>query len=697
MLNHLLLIYGDNVQVSHDQGLRPRKNTTVMHKKGHRHIPLKEERMSLTTLMNPLEINHMQLKNRIMFPPMTTGYEARDGSITQQSINFYRRVAQGGASYIVLGDVAPVYTISPTPKLVTDEQIPSFAALADALHEFDCKLGIQVFHPEYDTVAVAELFRQGDMAGARAKLHHDMSHYINEVSAQRLGEILDSIKALAARATKAGVDAIEVHGDRLIGSLCSTLINQRTDEYGGSFENRTRFARAVVHAIREGSPDICIDYKLPIVTENPQIGRGGLFIDEAVKLAKLLEEDGVDTFHVAQANHTGNLNDTIPAMGTRPACFMEPYARRIKEAVSVPVSTVGRILTPEQGAELIESGACDYIGLGRPMLCDPDYANKVAENQTELIRPCMMCNRGCTDAIASRRFISCVLNAEGGYEYQRTIQPVKQQRNIIVVGGGPAGMEAARVAALRGNHVTLFEQSDHLGGQLGIACTPPRKKEMSRVVAWYSRSLEAAGVEVKLNTAADAEMLVGQSPDEVIVAVGGRNAEPHIEGADLPHVISAWDLLAGNAAPTGRTIVIGGGLVGAETAEFIAQNHPDCEVSIVEMTGQIAAEESSTIKPVMMQDFADHKVALYTDTKVERIKPGQIIASRKNTDDDSSESTQITLPCDSVVMAIGTMPAEFDVSALESANITVRRIGDCNGKTADINRAVEEGYLAATA
>ena len=274
--------------------------------------------MALQTLLEPLEINHMTLKNRIMFPPMTTGYEARDGSITEQSINFYKRVAEGGASYIVLGDVTPVHTISPTPKLVTDEQIPSFKALADALHEFGCKLGLQVFHPEYDTVAVAELFAKGDMAGARAKLHHDMQHYINEVTGERLQEILVHITALARRATQAGADAIEVHGDRLVGSLCSPLINQRTDEYGGSFENRTRFARAVVRAIREGSPDICIDYKLPIITENPQLGRGGLFIDEAVELAKLLEADGVDTFHVGQANHTGNLNDTIPPWARAP-------------------------------------------------------------------------------------------------------------------------------------------------------------------------------------------------------------------------------------------------------------------------------------------------------------------------------------------------------------------------------------------
>lgn len=675
-------------------------------------------------LMQPLEINHMRLKNRIMFPPMTTGYEARDGSITEQSINFYKRVAEGGAAYIVLGDVTPVHTISPTPKLVTDEQIPSFAALADALHEFDCKLGLQVFHPEYDTVAVAELFAKGDMAGARAKLHHDMAHYVNEVSAERLGEILGSITALARRAAAAGADAIEVHGDRLVGSLCSPLINERDDEYGGSFDNRTRFAREVVRAIRAGSPDICIDYKLPIITENPQIGRGGLFIDEAVTLAKLLVEDGVDTFHVGQANHTGNLNDTIPAMGTRPDCFMEPYSRRVKEAVDVPVSTVGAIPDADAAARLIASGACDYVGLGRPILCDPDYANKVADGRANLIRPCIMCNRGCTDAIASRRFISCVLNAQNGYEYQRVIGKTEAPKRIAVVGGGPAGMEAARIAALRGHDVTLFERADRLGGQLDIASVPPRKGTMRRIEQWYARALDAAGADVRLNTEVTPDMLADGRFDEVIVAVGGRNATPPIPGTDLPHVMDAWRVLAGEQRPHGRTVIIGGGLVGAETAELIAQDDYGCDVTVVEMMGQIAAEESSTIKPIMMEDFATHHVTLLTNTKVERVTehaveavetinppapagrpgapgarpaggaPGQAAEASGAPE---PQTRPVTIPCDCVILALGTAPLPFDTTALDAAGITVTRVGDCNGRAADINRAVEEGYLAAVA
>lgn len=304
---------------------------------------------------------------------------------------------------------------------------------------------------------------------------------------------------------------------------------------------------------------------------------------------------------------------------------MAPYARRVKEAVSVPVSTVGRIMTPEDGARLIEEGVCDFIGLGRPILCDPDYANKVAAGQADLIRPCIMCNHGCTDAIASRRFISCVLNPENGYEYKRVITPAETPRKITVVGGGPAGMEAARVAALRGHDVTLYEKTDHLGGQLGIAAVPPRKDEMNRAIHWYERAVAAAGVNVVFDTEATPDRLIADGADEVIVAVGGRCATPPIEGVDMPHVMDSWKVLAGEQHPRGRVVVIGGGLVGAETAEYIAQG--DCEVTIVEMMGQIATEESSTVKPFIMEDFTAHNVVVKTNTKVDRITADAVEAT----------------------------------------------------------------------
>ena len=663
-----------------------------------------------SALLQPIQVGNLRLKNRIMFPPLTTGYEERDGSIGERSLAFYERLAKGGTGYVVIGDVAPVMTASPTPKLCDDRQIPTFKRLADTLHKYDCKVALQIFHPEYDVPEVGRLIRLAQMAAkegmeakakgdmvtfgakmkesqefgkqAHGKIAHDMKFFIQEVTPEQLAQIKGYIAEASRRAQEAGIDAIEVHGDRLLGSLCSRLMNFRTDEYGGSFENRVRYALEVVAAIKEAAPKLMIEYKLPIITRNPDgsdRGKGGLHPEDAVEFARLLEKAGVHMIQVAQANHTGNMADTIPPMGTREENWVLPTTRAVKAAVSIPVATVGKVLTVENGEKLLADGDADIIAYGRSLLCDPDIAIKAESG--EPIRLCLNCNKGCVDAIQNRRYISCVLNAENGEEATMAIRPGDGQKKVVIVGAGVAGLEAARVAAIRGYEVDVYEKEDRIGGQIHLAAVPPRKDEILRAVAYYECILPALGVNIHLNAEATVEIM--NAADAVIVAVGAHDLLLPIPGADGANVVSSWDVLAGKAEISGHCAVIGGGLVGTETAEYLLEK--GCTVSIIEMMDKIANGESSTILPTILADFRAHDVKQFVSTKVSAIEAGCVKATQGE--------AEISIPCDMVVMAVGSRKNVFNV---EDVTVPVYYAGDCSGeRTASIAEAIRGGYKAA--
>ena len=631
-------------------------------------------------ILQPIEVGGQTFKNRIMFPPLTTGYE-KNGMISEQDMGFYTRLAKGGVGYIVLGDVAPINSFSPTPKLFDDSQIPAFKALADSVHAYGTKLGVQLFHPEYDVDAINNLFMQKKFDEMRQRLHHDMMFFTDEASEEMLMAIIDKMCACAVRAQKAGVDVIQIHGDRLNGCLCSTRMNHRTDKFGGSLENRVRFARMLTRAIRKAVPDMVIDYKLSIVT--PQRGKGGVDEADAVQFAQWLVEDGVDMFHVAQANHTGNMADTIPPMGVQPYGFFVKIAGHIKKAVNVPVSAVGRIVDAEMAARVIESGMADMVAMGRPLLADPDWGTKIAAGKACDIRRCISCNKGCTDAIQNRQFLSCVLNAENGYENTRSIQPAAQKKKIAVLGGGPAGLEAARVAALRGHDVTLFEKTTSLGGQLNIACVPPRKEEMRRAAQDLIHAVCNAGVHLCMGQTRTAEQLKDAGFEAVINAVGAHSAAPRIPGIDSVNVADAWKVLAGEQQVYGTVAVIGGGMVGCETAEYLAAR--GCKVSVIEMMDKIAAGESTTILPTLLENYKTYGVEQYPSHKVKEFRMDAVVCENK-------DGAEVTIPCDHIVLAMGARSNEFDAAALEAASIPVYSIGDAAGKAADISNAIRTGY-----
>ena len=616
-----------------------------------------------------------------MFPPLTTGYEDRNGTITEQDIAFYTRLAEGGVGYIVIGDVAPIRNFTPTPRLYDDAQIESFKKLADSVHEYGAKLGIQIFHPEYDCETMMRLFAEGKMDEVRTKLHHDMMHFVDEVSEEMLLSIIDKMCACAVRAQKAGVDVIQIHGDRLVGALCSTKMNHRTDKFGGNLENRTRFALLLVEALRKAAPDMIIDYKFSVVT--PERGKGGIDEADAPEFAKMLEAAGVDMLHVAQANHTGNMADTIPPMGVQPYAFFADISGKVKEAVSIPVSTVGRIISPAMAEQILAAQKADMVGIGRGLLADPDWTNKAAAGKSCDIRECISCNKGCTDKIQHREFLSCILNAENGYEGTRKITPAESPKHIVIVGGGVAGMEAARVAVKKGHKVTLFEQKTSLGGQLEIASVPPRKEEMSRFTNYLSHCMKQEGITLRLGEAATPEKILSLKPDHVIVAAGANSVRFPIKGMDCACVCDAWDVLSKKTEVYGKTAVIGGGMVGCETAEYLAER--GCSVSVIEMLDKIAAGESETILPTLKENYARFGVNEYPSHKVEEIQEHCVICKNK-------EDEKVEIDCDFVVLAMGARPTAFDTAFLEEAGIPFAKIGDCGERAADISNAVRTAY-----
>lgn len=665
--------------------------------------------MKSSLLLQPLQVGSLTFKNRIMFPPMTTGYEERDGSISARSLHFYERVAKGGTAYVVLGDVAPVRTATPTPKLYDDSQIPSFRALADALHRYDCKLGLQIFHPEYDVPefsrkltelqgllrAMAEDQKQGNQDAYAEKLarritlgkelDHLMIHgegsFANTASPERLAEIKESMAQCARRAVQAGVDAIEIHGDRILGSLCSEMLNRRKDQYGGSFENRVRYALETVEAIRQAAPGLVLEYKLPVLTVNADgsiRGRGGLMAEEAVEFAKLLEKAGIDLIQPGQANHVANNGDTIPPMGTAPYCWTLKETEMIKAAVSIPVALVGRIITVERGEEALEKGQADVIAYGRSLLTDPDIPVKAAAQ--EPIRQCLSCNLGCVDALKNRTYLSCILNAENGNEETCFIHAGAGEKQIAVIGGGIAGLEAARVAALRGYKVTVYEASDDIGGQIRLAAVPPRKQEILRSVDYYRQILPALGVEIRLNTTFSPE----DGADAVIVAVGAHAKAISFPGSDRENVVSAWDVLAGKKVVSGRCLVIGGGLVAAETTSFLAD--AGCSVINTRRSDTPFRGVSSTVLPSLMAEFEEHHVQQYLHTRILSATEEGVQAQDIRTEE------VFSIACDWIVQAVGSEPNSFRVPE----GIPAVYVGDCREDAAgNIADCIRSAYHAA--
>ncbi|MBN2437214.1 MAG: FAD-dependent oxidoreductase [Deltaproteobacteria bacterium] len=618
-------------------------------------------------LFSPIQIGSVKLKNRIIQAPMVTRLGAADGFVTAKEKRFYLRRAQGGIALATVGNCTIMPNVQPEDRhdaIWDDRFIPAWKDFVAAMHDYDMKVSLQLCHAGSQshfhvthTEAVAPSEMVSPVTGEKCRA----------LTKGEIEEIVEHFAAAAARAKEAGADMVEIQGVQgfLVQNFMTPLFNKRTDEYGGSLEGRMKFPLEIVKRIKKRTGRA---YPVVFRMVASDLVEGGITVEEAKRMAPMLVEAGADALHftAGAGHHVRHLG--MPPVDAGQGCIVDLVAQ-IKPFVDVPVIVVQRIITPRQAEEILEKGQADIIGLGRALVCDPDWAKKVVDGIPDEIRRCIGCCQGCYDEVRAGRSWTCLYNPEVGKEDEYEITKTESPKKVAVIGGGPAGLEAARVAALRGHDVALYEQTDRLGGQWILACVPPRKEEYLEVIRWYKNQIEKLGVKVLLSKKATAEDIAAAGSDVAIVATGVTPILLKIPGSEDLKVVTAHDVLAGNAGNVGnRVLVIGGGMVGIETAEFLSEQGK--KVTVVEMLDEIASEIGIVRKPYMNQCLSDHGVEIFVSTKVERVSGDGVMVNGKECGKKNIGSF------DSMVLAVGARPRDELARTLEGKVAQVHVVGD---------------------
>ncbi len=614
-------------------------------------------------LFQPVNIGKMELKNRLVVPPMGSGFSAPDGTVTDRLIEYHEARARGGFGLIIVEVTAidPLGKGSPIQLGIWDDKfMPGLRRLVDRIHAAGAKIAIQLHHAGRETFSFS---LGGQQAVAPSPFPDPIIREVpRELTVEEIKSLVEAYAQGARRAKESGFDAVELHGAHgyLIAQFMSAYANKRTDEYGGDLEGFLRFPLDIVHRARElVGPDYPILFRISGDEAVPE----GRTIDESVVVAKRLVEAGVDALHVSVGVYASSyLTSAPPAM--EPG-FNAAAAATIKQAVSVPVIVVGRVVTPAVAEDIISSGKADLVAIGRASLADPEFAVKAAEGRDEDIVKCLSCNEGCIDALMSKPPITCTQNPALGREAEYASAGAANVKKVVVAGGGPAGLEAARTAALWGHRVTLYEKRDSLGGQALLAAMPPTKEVWLEVVRCRVKDLQRLGVEIRLGSELTPEVVRELSPDVVIVATGSAPLLPDIPGTERDNVVTAQDVLSG-ALVGPRVVVIGGGLVGCETADYLAQQGKD--VTIVEMLRHTARDVSPAARYFLRRRLKERNVKMLTSTPVKAITAQGVVIS--------SDGEERTLePVDTVVLATGARSVN-DLEAVTELVPEVYVIGD---------------------
>jgi 2,4-dienoyl-CoA reductase-like NADH-dependent reductase (Old Yellow Enzyme family)/thioredoxin reductase len=639
---------------------------------------------SLQNLLSPITIKTMELANRVVLPPMGTNLGNPDGSVSEANLAYLKRMARGGAGLIII-EVCAVHPSAPSIDrelcVYEDRFIPGLRRLAEIAYAAGSKIALQLHHAGRESLYLLKQKKAIAPSPIRSLV---FGLTPREMTLDDIKEIIAAFGTAAVRAREAGFDAVEVHGAHgyLLTQFLSALCNQRTDEYGGSLANRARFIVEVLQEVRQRVGE---DFPISLRISAEESIKGGYTVEDIQPILPAFVRAGADIIHASLGTHGSPGGITSAPLEYDPG-FNAWRAKKVKEVVNVPVIAVGRFTEPALADEVIGRGEADLVAFGRQFLTDPDFLFKAREGRPEDIRKCIACNQGCIERlILGEGMIRCAINPETG---QETVYPqgaAAVNRNVWVIGAGPGGLTAAYEAARRGHKVTLFEKEKTAGGQLRFVSKSPFKKAYEEWGTWLASQVKKMGVIVRTGTDVTERMVEEGKPDGVILATGGEKIKPDIPGIDLPMVCDAWQILGGEVSPKKHAVVIGGGLIGMETADFLLQK--GVQVTLVEALKHSPVLKITSHGYMLHKRLRDGRCTLLFNTTVKRIKEGSVI-----TVSDGQEG--VLSPAEQVIVAVGLKPNDGLKKFLRAKGIPHFIIGDAL-QPRRIIEATEEGARAA--